>query len=187
MALKSTIFKAALQVSDLDRGYYASHALTLARHPSETDERMMVRVLAFARHAHADLAFGRGISTDDEPDLWQRDPTGAVELWVDVGQPEPKLVRRAAGRAAEVALYCYGRGVDPWWSQNRADFARIEHLAVYRVADATVAALAGLVERTMQLYCTVQDGEMTLGSETATVTVLVTALKAPRERDGSRR
>lgn len=180
MALKSTVFKAALQVNDLDRGYYAAHALTLARHPSETDERMMVRILAYALHAHADLAFGRGLSTDDEPDLWRRDPTGAILLWIDVGQPDPKLVRRAAGRAAGVAVYCYGRAADPWWAQHRADLARIDHLSVTRVADESAAALAGLVERTMQLHCTIQEGEVTLGSDAAAVTVALAPLQRPR-------
>jgi uncharacterized protein YaeQ len=96
MALKSTIFKIDLQVADMDRGYYADHALTIARHPSENDERMMARVLAFALHADDALAFGRGLSTDDEPDLWRRDLTGTVELWIDVGQPDEKLLRKAS-------------------------------------------------------------------------------------------
>jgi uncharacterized protein YaeQ len=177
MALKSTVFKAALQVNDVDRGYYAAHPLTLARHPSETDERMMLRVTVFALHAHADLAFGRGLSTDDEPDLWRRDATGAIVEWIDVGQPEVKLIRRAAGRAAAVDVYCYGRAVDPWWAQSRTELERIPHLAVTRVADETIAALARLVERTMQLHCTVLDGEITLGTEAAVVPVLLTCLK----------
>src|SRR5512147_3279852 len=105
MALKSTIFKAELQISDMDRNYYGSHSLTIARHPSETDERMMVRLLAFALHANEGLAFGRGLSTDDEPDLWQRDLTGAIRLWIDVGLPDEKLLRRACGRADEVVVY----------------------------------------------------------------------------------
>ena len=164
MALKSTVFKATLQVNDVDRGYYAGHALTLARHPSETDERMMVRVLAFALHAHEDLAFGRGLSADDEPDLWRRDPTGAILEWIDVGQPDVKLLRRAAGRAESVTVYCYGRAADPWWAQSRGELARIDRLAVIRVDDASVAALGQLVERTMQLHCTILEGEVTLHS-----------------------
>ena len=105
MALKATIFKAELQVSNVDRNYYGDHALTIARHPSETDERMMVRVLAFALHAHPALAFGKGIGADDEPDLWQKDLTGAVDLWIDVGQPDDRRIRRACGRAGST-----GRG-----------------------------------------------------------------------------
>lgn len=182
MALKSTVFKAALQVNDVDRGVYATHALTVARHPSETDERMMVRVLAFALHAHPDLAFGRGLSADDEPDLWRRDPTGAIQEWIDVGQPEVKLVRRAAGRADAVTIYCYGRAADPWWAQSRAELDRIAQLTVVRVADESVAALAQLVERSMQLHCTILEGEITLGSEVAAVPVVLQRLREPAAR-----
>jgi uncharacterized protein YaeQ len=177
MALKATVFKAALQVNDVDRGYYAAHALTVARHPSETDERMMVRVLAFALHAHADLAFGRGLSTDDEPDLWRRDATGAIVEWIDVGQPDVKLVRRAAGRAAAVALYCYGRAADAWWAQAQSELERLHSLTVIRVADESVAALGRLVERSMQLHCTLLEGEVTLGSAAAAVDVTLVRLR----------
>lgn len=115
MALKSTVFRAELQVSDLDRHYYAAHALTLARHPSETDERMMVRLLAFALFAGERLEFGRGLSTEDEPALWRKDLTGAVELWIEVGLPDERALRRACGRAERVAVLCYGgRGADLW-------------------------------------------------------------------------
>jgi len=133
MALKSTIFRMTLQVADVDRGYYADHPLTIARHPSETDERMMLRVLAFALHADPGLAFGRGISTDDEPDLWQRDLTGAIRLWIDVGQPDEKLVRRACGRAHEVVVYTFGRGADLWWGRSQGALARMQNLRVLRV------------------------------------------------------
>jgi hypothetical protein len=111
MALKSTIFKIDLQIADMDRGYYADHALTIARHPSETDERMMARVLAFALFAAEDLSFGNGLSTNDEPDLWRRDLTGEVLLWVDVGQPDEKLIRKACHRARQVVVWrtCGGR------------------------------------------------------------------------------
>ena len=105
MALKSTIFKASLQVSDMDRSHYGSHFLTLARNPSETDERMMVRLLAFALNASDALVFGNGLSADDEPDLWQKDLTGSIELWLDVGLPDEKLVRKACGRASRVIVY----------------------------------------------------------------------------------
>ena len=90
MALKATIFKADLQIADMDRNHYGNHALTLARHPSETDERMMVRLLAFAIHADEQLSFGKGLSTEDEPDLWQKDLTGAIERWIDVGLPDER-------------------------------------------------------------------------------------------------
>jgi len=102
MALNATIFKAVLQIADMDRNYYRDHALTIARHPSETDERMMVRLLAFVLHAHEALSFGKGLSADGEPDLWQKDLTGAIELWIDVGQPDEKSIRKACGRAKQV-------------------------------------------------------------------------------------
>src|SRR5690242_13559913 len=108
MALKSTIFKATLAVADLDRGYYAEHALTVARHPSETDERMMVRLLAFALHADERLEFGRGISSDDEPALWLKEYSGEIRLWIEVGLPDERLLRRAAGRADQVVVLAYG-------------------------------------------------------------------------------
>src|SRR5512137_1876634 len=102
MAQGATVYRTDLTVSDLDRGVYSQHALTLARHPSETDERMMVRLLAFALHAHEYLEFAQGMTEDDEADLWRRDLTGAIELWIDVGLPDEKLIRKACGRADEV-------------------------------------------------------------------------------------
>ncbi|MBZ0093098.1 MAG: YaeQ family protein, partial [Sulfuricellaceae bacterium] len=104
MAIKSTIIKADLQIADMDRAYYHNHALTIAQHPSETDERIMVRVLAFALYADENLAFGKGLSADDEPDLWQKDPTGAIDLWIDVGLPDERAIRKACGRARQVVL-----------------------------------------------------------------------------------
>lgn len=163
MASNATIFKVTLQVADMDRNYYADHVLTIARHPSETDERMMVRVLAFVRHAHEALAFGRGLSADDEPDLWRHDLTGAVELWIEVGQPDEKRLRKACNRAARVCVINYGgRGADLWWEQNRAALERLDNLMVLNLAYQEGRALAGLAQRGMQLQCTVQDGQLWL-------------------------
>ena len=118
MATKATIYKASLQIVDLDRDYYHEHSITLARHPSETDERMMVRLLAFVQHASEDLTFTRGLSTSDEPDLWQKDLTGAIELWIELGQPDEKRIRKACGRAQKVWIYSYsGRSAEIWWEQ----------------------------------------------------------------------
>src|SRR5512140_3190997 len=99
MALGATVYRASLTVSDLDRGVYGQHSLTLARHPSETDERMMVRLLAFALHADEALEFGRGLSAEEEPDLVRRDLTGAIEQWIEVGLPDEKEIRKACGRS----------------------------------------------------------------------------------------
>src|SRR4029079_4918009 len=134
MALKSTIFKAELSVADIDRGYYRDHVVTIARHPSETDERMMVRLLAFALHADEALTFGRGLSAEDEPDLWRRDLTGAIEQWIDVGLPDEREVRKACGRAREVYVLAYGgRAVDLWWQAARGRLEAQDRLAVKEV------------------------------------------------------
>jgi uncharacterized protein YaeQ len=179
MALKATIFKAALQIADMDRGYYADHALTIARHPSETDERMMLRVLAFALHAGPGLEFGKGLSTDDEPDLWQRDLTGRIRLWVDVGLPDEKLVRRGCGRADEVVIYAYGRGADLWWERSRSALERARNLRVMSVPAATSQALAQLAQRSMQLQCTIQEGHVWLSDLDGAVEVALTTLASP--------
>jgi uncharacterized protein YaeQ len=179
MALKATVFKATLQIADMDRGYYAEHPLTIARHPSETDARMMLRLLAFGLHADPELAFGRGLSVDDEPDLWRRDATGTIVLWIDVGQPDPKLVRRACGRAREVVVYAAGRGADQWWSRSEAALERGQNLRVISVPPAAGEELAKLAQRTMELQCTIQDGHVWLGSRQATVEIALTTLRSP--------
>ena len=172
MALKSTVFRAELQVSDLDRHYYAAHALTLARHPSETDERMMVRLLAFALFAGERLEFGRGLSTEDEPALWRKDLTGAVELWIEVGLPDERALRRACGRAERVAVLCYGgRGADLWWAQNRDRLERLRNLAVMLLPAPATQALAALARRSMSLQYTIQDGQAWLTEGERTVHV----------------
>lgn len=160
MALKSTIFKAELQVADLDRSHFGDYSLTIARHPSETDERMMVRVLAFALYADSALAFGKGLSAEDEPDLWRKDLTGAIELWIEVGLPDEKRIRRACGRARQVVVLSYGgRVADMWWQQNQAALKRQDNLAVINLSPEDSRALAALAARGMQLQCTLQDGE----------------------------
>ncbi len=179
MALKATIFKASVQISDTDRNYYQSHALTLARHPSETDERMMVRLLAFALNAHEALAFGKGLSTDDEPDLWQKDLTGAIKLWIDVGQPDEKRLRKACGRATQVVVYSYGgSGAQLWRESVRDTVARCRNLAVHALPLAASQAMAKLAARAMQLTYTIQDGEVWVASEQDTVHVAPELLAA---------
>jgi uncharacterized protein YaeQ len=163
MALKSTIFKAELHISDLDRPYYGTHALTIARHPSETDERMMVRVLAFILCASENLAFGKGLSSDDEPDLWAKDLTDAIELWIDVGLPDEKRVRRACGRANGVVVVTYGgRVADMWWQTNQSALKQQEKLTVFNLSPDVTQALAAAAQRNMQIQCTCQDGELWL-------------------------
>ena len=172
MALKSTICKAELSVADIDRNYYADHSLTIARHPSETDERMMVRILAFALHADEALTFGRGLSTDDEPDLWRLDLTGAIEQWIDVGLPDEREVRKACGRAKDVAILAYGgRAVDLWWEAARDKLERQERLAVAEIPLEASRALVELAARNMKLQVTIQDGHVLVTNGEITVPV----------------
>lgn len=165
MALKSTIYKANVQIADIDRGLYADHALTLALHPSETEERLMMRVLAFALHVPADdhdgaLAFGRGISDTDEPDLWRHALDGTLRDWIEVGQPDDRRLVRACGRADRVVLMAYAAAVPIWWQGIAGKLARLANLQVWQVPAAQSQALGALAERSMQLQVNVQDGQV---------------------------
>ncbi len=179
MAIKATVFKANLQIADMERHYYQDHSLTLARHPSETDERMMVRLLAFALHAHEYLEFGQGMTDDEEADIWRRDLTGAIELWIDVGIPDEKLIRKACGRANEVMVYAYGgRAAEMWFTQNKAQFERQKNLTVINVSLESTTELAKLAQRTMNIQCTIQDGQVWMSDGGASVTIEREVLKA---------
>ncbi|MEW5788569.1 MAG: YaeQ family protein [Pseudomonadota bacterium] len=170
MALKATIFKAELQIADMDRNHYGDYSLTLARHPSETDERMMVRLLAFALHAEEGLGFGKGLCVDDEPDLWIKDLTGDIRLWIDVGLPDEKWMRKACNRAARVVVISYGgRQADVWWEQIRGKLSRSDNLTVLNLPQEASQAMAQLASRTMRLQCTIQDGQVWLGDGERTV------------------
>jgi uncharacterized protein YaeQ len=182
LALKATIFKAELVVSDLDRGHFATHALTIARHPSETDERMMVRLLAFALHADERLEFGRGLSAEGEPDLVRTDLTGAIDLWIDVGLPEEREVRKACGRATRVAVYTYGTGAAPWWKQNSAALEKLGNLRVVELPPEATRALAARAARTMKMQCTIQEGHVWLSDEAESFALEPLVLLAPGER-----
>ncbi len=180
MATKSTIYKASLQLADIDHAYYADHNLTLARHPSETDERMMVRLVALALQAHklqtlcngdGTLAFGAGLSDPDEPDVWLRDFTGQTRLWVEVGQPDDKPLIKACGKADEVVLYCFSSAADVWWRGIETKLSRPQNLSVYRLTNGVSQALGALAARSMQLQATIQDGTLFLGDGTHAVEI----------------
>ncbi|WP_346836858.1 YaeQ family protein [Microbulbifer sp. SAOS-129_SWC] len=173
MALKATIFKVQLQVADMDRDHYGDYALTLARHPSETDERMMVRLLAFAHNASEGLEFTRGLSSDDEADLWQRELNGDIGLWIEVGLPAEDRLRKACNRAARVRVYSYGERTAPVWWRKQADaLQRFDKLSVYYLPAAACTELAAMAERTMNLNVTIQDGHLWLSSGDASVEVV---------------
>jgi uncharacterized protein YaeQ len=178
MAIKSVIYKATVQVADMDRHYYADHGLNIACHPSETLQRMMVRILVFALNAHEQLEFAKGISDSDEPDIWQKDLTGAIERWIEVGQPDDRRIIKACGRAAEVAVYAFGTSSDVWWKQIANKLTRAKNLSVWKVAPETAEALEKLCERTMQLQVTIQDGEIWVRNASDAVEVRLEALMA---------
>ena len=178
MAVKATIHKAQLQISDMDRNHYDEYSLTLAQHPSETQERLMARLLAFALNAGASLAFGKGLSTDDEPDLWEKDMTGSIDLWIEVGQPDEQRIRKACGRARQVLVYTFsGRGAAIWWEKNAAAFERLRNLSVFDIPSATSQALAAIADRNMKLQCLIQDGQAQIMDERTSVAVDLTVLK----------
>lgn len=180
MAPNATVFKVELQVSDLDRHYYASHNLTLAQHPSETDGRLMVRLLAFALHADERLEFGRGLSSEDEPDLWRRDYTGDIEQWIDLGQPDESRIRKACGRAQQVAVVNYsGKAADIWWEKNSATLGRLKNLTVLAIDPASVEAVAGLLQRGMRLTAMIQDRELQLMSDSDNIALTPQVRMAP--------
>ena len=172
MALKATIFKAELNVVDMDRHYYQTHSLTLAQHPSETNERLMVRLLAFALHAHEHLLFTKGLSTEDEPDLWQKSLSDEIELWIDLGTPDEKRIRKACGRAKKVQLYTYQpKSAAVWFKQNQAFLQRFENLEIRHLSADTVQSLGELAERNMDMQCMIQDGQVQLSVAEKSVAV----------------
>jgi uncharacterized protein YaeQ len=178
MALRATVYKAELQIADMDRHVYGDHALTLALHPSETVERMMVRVLAYALHAQEGIAFTRGLSDVDEPDVWVKNLAGEITLWIELGQPDDARIRRACSRAEQVVVLCYSGSCDIWWKQLAPKVARFANLTVLQVPAAASGALGRLAARSMRLQCLVQDGEIWLNSEADSVPVPLARLQA---------
>ncbi|MBL4864902.1 MAG: YaeQ family protein [Pseudomonadales bacterium] len=178
MALKATIFKVDLQLTDMDRHYYENHLLTIARHPSETDERMMVRLLAFALNASENLEFTKGLSADDEPSIWQKSLSNELEIWIDVGLPDEKNIRKASNRADQVMIYSYGgNAADIWWNQIQTKLTRFNNVTVINLPEADTQALAQLTTRTMQLNCTIQDGQVWISDDSHTQEITPILLK----------
>ena len=180
MAIKSTIFKVNLSIADIDHGYYADHNLTLARHPSETDDRMMVRLVALALNAwklqdlcngDGTLGFGIGLSDPDDPDVHITDYTGQKRLWIEVGQPDEKPITKACNKSDHMLVYPFNHAAHIWWKGLENKLARIEKLQVWRIPSATSQELAKLAERSMQLQATIQEGSLLLSSNLGNVEV----------------
>ena len=165
MALSASIFKADIDISDLRRHYYHSHSLTLARHPSETNERMMLRLLSFALFADEQLSFTRGLSNDDEPDLWLKELHGGIRLWIELGQPSAKRLRRARSQAEHVVVISYGgRPASQWWQDEGEQLSKENWLSVLEIPSDASQALAEWAQRGMQLQLTLDEDNIWVSS-----------------------
>lgn len=171
MARNATVCKVHLQLADMDRHHYADYSLTLAQHPSETAERLMMRLLGFILRADERLEFTRGLCVDDEPDLWRRDFAGEIECWIEVGLPSERRIRKACNRAQQVLVLAYGseQAVAPWWDSIHGQLHRFAALEILRVPAQQSAELAALAERGMHLQCSIEDGQIWLGNGTCSV------------------
>jgi len=170
MATKATIYKVLLNIANMDSHYYADHNLTMAKHPSETDLRLMVRLVAFILNADDELVFCKGISQEDEPDLWQKSLDGEIKLWIDLGQPDEKRIKKACGRSEKVIIYTYQEGMAAsWWKQIQTSLTRFSNLQVIHLdIDGDIEALA---KRAMSLQANISDNELTLIDEEYSVVI----------------
>lgn len=164
MALKPTIYKATLNLVDMNRDVYATEKLTLALHPSETAVRMMVRVLAYALNYDQDLSFTKGLSTAEEPDLWITRPDNSVDCWIEVGQASPERLRKGVSRADKVRLYAYGSEVDIWWGKHRDAMNALPKTEVFSFVADQVDPLSHLCERNMELTITISEEQLFIAS-----------------------
>ncbi|MFW0976125.1 YaeQ family protein [Leclercia pneumoniae] len=176
MALKATIYKAMVNVADLDRNQFLDATLTLARHPSETQERLMLRLLAWIKYAHERLQFTRGLSAEEEPDAWLRNDHLGIDLWIEMGLPDERRIKKACTQAAEVALFAYNsRAAEIWWQQNKSKCAQYSNLSVWYLDDEQLAQLSAFAERTMNLQATIQDGAIWLSDNQNNLEIHLTA------------
>lgn len=180
MAQKATIYKVELSVSDMDRHYYETHKLTVAKHPSETDERLMVRLVAFALNAHEHLEMTKGLSTDDEPDIWQKSLSGELDVWVALGLPSEKVMRQSCAKATKVLVYPYGgRTAEIWWEKIKNATSRFDNLQVINFSEADTTALANLASRAMKLQVNIQDGDVMVSAVDSIVYLTPITWKSP--------
>ncbi|MFV9474053.1 YaeQ family protein [Advenella sp. RU8] len=178
MALSATIYKAEINIADNDRAYYGSHVVTVARHPSETEERLMIRILAYALYENGDemLAFTRGLSEADEPDLWRKDLTGTILQWIETGLPDERRLLKACGRAGQVVVLAYGRNAATWWANTAGKLERARNLKVYMLPMTSTQKLAALAGRNMSLHFNVQDGTVWVSSDKGEADIEIQAL-----------
>jgi uncharacterized protein YaeQ len=192
MALKATISKARVELADMDRQVYGEYSLTLARHPSETDERMMIRLLAFALNVpenndRGDLELARDMWEPDEPGLWQRDFTGQLVHWIEVGTPDEKRLSRVCARSERVSVYAFQSSAAVWWAGISPRLSRLQNLTVWRIPEAQSAELAALAQRTMELHVSIQDGTLWVTEGQRSVQIdLACLLASPADPNGGR-
>lgn len=181
MAQKATIYKVELSVSDMDRHYYETHKLTVAKHPSETDERMMLRLLAFALNANEQLEMTKGLSSDDEPDIWEKSLSGELITWISLGLPSEKVIRQSCGKAEAVIVYSYGGNpADVWWAKMENSTTRFDNLRVISFVQSETQQLGALISRTMQMHVNIQEGQVMTSVGDSMVYLTPTELKAAR-------
>ncbi len=177
MALKSTVYKVNLTVSDTERHHYNTYNFTVACHPSETEGRLCLRLAAFALFADEQLAFTRGLCATDEPDLWHKDDTGLIKRWIDLGWPEEKRIAKACGQSDEVVVVAYGRHTAPWWQTIADKTARFKRLTVLDTGEDIIEKLAPLATTNMEITATISDGILWFGNATTTVEMPLLYLK----------
>ena len=165
MAIKSTIYKANIQLSNIDKNHYDNLQLTLARHSSETEERLMIRLLAFLQHADTQPSFGKGISNEDEAVVWSKNDVDEIMLWIELGQIDLKRIKRASRLSKQMVIYCYGSTADIWWPQIKEKLSDFKNLTVFKVPNDTSEILAQFANRNMSFDCMIEDGQLWLHGE----------------------
>lgn len=177
MALKATIYKVNIELANMDSNYYDSLQLTLARHPSETEQRLMVRLICYVLNAHPDLHFGKGVSDEDEAAIWQINYSDEISLWIELGQLDEKRIKKACNKASKVKLYCYGSSADTWWLQTQNALQKYPKLSIEQFETTTTDALVKLINRNMEFQCSIQDNQLWLSCGDETVLIETTSLK----------
>ncbi len=172
MAIKATIYKVKLEISDCDRNYFHSHDLTISCHPSETEQRMMIRLLAFSLFASDSLGFTKGLCADDEPELWDKNLSGEIEQWISLGQIGEKQLRKSLGRSKQVVIFTYsGQKSSTWWKKNQSQYSRLKNLQIINIKSADVEAMQTFVSRNMNLQVTIQEGIIWLSDSSQTISI----------------
>lgn len=178
MAEKPTIHKLNLTLSNMDSHVYGDYNLTIALHPSETVERMMVRILAFCFRAGDNLSFTRGLSATDEPDLWQIHDNGTILEWIEVGQPSPERLKKGASQSAAVKVFSYGRGLDVWWKANGSAINALPKVEIHYFSADDLQALSALADKSMSLTVTITESIAYVANATESVTVHLRSMDA---------